>query len=1241
MECFAYFSCVLAIVLSTIALAKSGGKAQLHRLIGELRRDLEALRMRLEGMEQQSRVGQEPVPQRPSALTEPAPAAVPIQPPVPVQPLPVLPPAPLPPPRPEFNLDELGRTAPGAPLSESSPQPPALQPEPPRIQPPPRPAPAAPMRPSPRPVPPPKPAAPLPRVVVPAAPPKPPRNIEELLTKLFLRIGVATLVIGVVFFLAYKLQSMGPAGKVLTGLLVGGSLLGTGLFAERRENYRTLGRALIAGAWGILYFVVYAAGFIPAAQVLTRIPGVIALLLAAVAAVGFTLRYRSEWTTISAFLLIFLSLGISAFEVETSFSLGATLIIAIAMAVLLWKLGWVRLLGLGVPATWVTFALILLRRSEGTAAFGEAGLLVIAWLGFQVALLIWQGVFKDEKTWLGAAQLANFAGAVSLSLWVTHLSRPHADWAVALGYGLAHLAVAFLFQRRDRRGLYLLTATEGLAALALVTPLRLGLHHHLTPLYRLIGIELLLAGGVFLRERYFRRLAYAAFLLTALEILFLRMDPAMGVHRLVLTGSAAGFFLLDTVLLRTFWKEACADELPAVAQGFSWAGMVMLLVFLVVKIPQPFVGLWLLGTGFLWIGVAMVWGQKDLGIQGLVLNLTGLIALLAIVEKVKETPNAWIPALGCTLLAAGYAFTRGLRQSAFADSWIRVFAAIQSALGLIALVMTLMIQVAPPWQAPALAGSALIFMALGLWLGFGDLCAEAVILSGFMVLGMLANAEHLGGHRLWSLGLCAAFTLGVEGVLRLAWPRTSWSEKARSISAGGYALLGHLLLVILIFLEVPHAWIAPVLMFLGAGYLIWFRRGATSLKFFLGLAYTLLGFIAIAAVSWGLTGQFFGVPIRMLSILAALGFALAVQDQLQRRAKEDEGDFTPSKLIGLAAPLAVGLLTLACVTLGYYTKVEALAHGKNLLVALAWGLLAVLFLERGKALKSWAWLLHGHLWMAAGFLHFGFVNLLQEGSLGALSLRLITAFPFLGLLSYAYLAWDTHHAEGVPEKIRKGRPAYLYAIQLALALLLLYELTRAYVVVAWALQAFLCLLWGTRKEAHHWMRCASILALACVLRGIGTNLTFRETLASGFSTNAVAIPAACALLLAGYVVLRRRQLTGTEEDILSGAHRLPWFWAQVILLLAAVWVELSGTHLTIFLGMAGLGMVALGFLVEERIARLSGLGVLSFCILKLFIYDLRGLSGPPRWLSFMALGAILILVTFIYTRFKARLERLL
>lgn len=109
-------------------------------------------------------------------------------------------------------------------------------------------------------------------------------------------------------------------------------------------------------------------------------------------------------------------------------------------------------------------------------------------------------------------------------------------------------------------------------------------------------------------------------------------------------------------------------------------------------------------------------------------------------------------------------------------------------------------------------------------------------------------------------------------------------------------------------------------------------------------------------------------------------------------------------------------------------------------------------------------------------------------------------------------------------------------------------------------------------------------------------------------------------------------------------HRLRNAWISAVasvLLAALLRSRISGEMLTVAWGFEGLALLGCGFVLRERVLRLQGLAMLLVCILKLFLYDLRNLDTFPRILSFIALGAIMLGVSWIYTRFRNHLKSLL
>jgi uncharacterized membrane protein len=81
--------------------------------------------------------------------------------------------------------------------------------------------------------------------------------------------------------------------------------------------------------------------------------------------------------------------------------------------------------------------------------------------------------------------------------------------------------------------------------------------------------------------------------------------------------------------------------------------------------------------------------------------------------------------------------------------------------------------------------------------------------------------------------------------------------------------------------------------------------------------------------------------------------------------------------------------------------------------------------------------------------------------------------------------------------------------------------------------------------------------------------------------------------------------------------------------------------LTVAWGIEGVGLLAAGFALPDRIPRVSGLALLLGCILKLFLWDLRNLETLPRIFSFIVLGLLLVGVSWIYTRFRDQVRRYL
>jgi len=145
---------------------------------------------------------------------------------------------------------------------------------------------------------------------------------------------------------------------------------------------------------------------------------------------------------------------------------------------------------------------------------------------------------------------------------------------------------------------------------------------------------------------------------------------------------------------------------------------------------------------------------------------------------------------------------------------------------------------------------------------------------------------------------------------------------------------------------------------------------------------------------------------------------------------------------------------------------------------------------------------------------------------------------------------------------------------------------------------------------------------------------FGFTIPEGHHHRVIAIGLLVAVLI-GYHVLSAGR-AGIEGKLTVG-HEI----ASALLVASLIYQEVSGGMLTMSWGAEALALLGAGFVFRERSLRLEGLTLFLVCVLKLFLYDLRNLETPYRILSFIALGIILLGVSWIYTRFREQLQKLL
>ena len=96
-----------------------------------------------------------------------------------------------------------------------------------------------------------------------------------------------------------------------------------------------------------------------------------------------------------------------------------------------------------------------------------------------------------------------------------------------------------------------------------------------------------------------------------------------------------------------------------------------------------------------------------------------------------------------------------------------------------------------------------------------------------------------------------------------------------------------------------------------------------------------------------------------------------------------------------------------------------------------------------------------------------------------------------------------------------------------------------------------------------------------------------------------------------------------------------------LLMTALLQRQVPAKFFTLAAGAEAAVLLTAGFILGERMFRLAGLAVLLFCLIRLLAFDLRQLDTMARIASFLLLGIVLLAASWVYTRYRDKLSRLL
>jgi hypothetical protein len=312
-------------------------------------------------------------------------------------------------------------------------------------------------------------------------------------------------------------------------------------------------------------------------------------------------------------------------------------------------------------------------------------------------------------------------------------------------------------------------------------------------------------------------------------------------------------------------------------------------------------------------------------------------------------------------------------------------------------------------------------------------------------------------------------------------------------------------------------------------------------------------------------------------------------------------------------------------------------------VALAWGALALVLLQLGTSTR-WTLLTDiGYAAAAATFARLLVANVAVFGDVSGLSTRVLTVAPSVGL--FLYLS-----ARAMDDPRRYGRSAsraFLWMAAVLVVALIRFELGRVFAAAGWSLTAVVLLVLAKRWRPADLRAQAYIVGAMAFVRGWTTSMQAMPV-AAGVGTEVLAaVVVAGGLYASEFLAARPPRGSGAHSPAAGlfawiESHAREGFAIAATLLLASVlFHNVSPSLLTVAWALLGLSLLVVGFGAREAVLRRSGLVLLAMCIAKVLAYDSRQLETVSRIFSFILLGLVLMLVSYLYTRFGATLRKYL
>lgn len=260
------------------------------------------------------------------------------------------------------------------------------------------------------------------------------------------KIGIASVVAGVAFLIAYTFKYLTPIHKILIGYAISAAMLYFGSKIEKEEKFKWYGRGLIGGGWALVYFTTFAMHHIQATRVIqSQLVDLILLSAVVSAMIVHLFKYKSQSILAMTLFMGYLTAGISTIGYFTFIYITLLALVAVILA---YKMDWQGFAFVSLMGTYLTHLAWIMPQIYNTKATLQleatkfwlcTGFIAIYWIIYNLVPFLMKIKNENDERTINGFIFINSLFFGLIGLFQVHLYNP--DWrfgfAIIAAFALA------------------------------------------------------------------------------------------------------------------------------------------------------------------------------------------------------------------------------------------------------------------------------------------------------------------------------------------------------------------------------------------------------------------------------------------------------------------------------------------------------------------------------------------------------------------------------------------------------------------------------------------------------------------------------------------------------------------------------------------------------------------------------------------------------------------------------------